>query len=131
MTSAAPAFYHPAPRTQKFCSQCGHPLTREIPPTTRGSAICAALRRRKVALAYLVTYPRHWGVPWIDCQQETPHLASLGARAIARPRFLAAIAAGATRSPPPWGTRTPHARRHPAASGLTRVRQRWSSTPAP
>ncbi|CAM5206516.1 Leucyl/phenylalanyl-tRNA--protein transferase OS=Castellaniella defragrans OX=75697 GN=aat PE=3 SV=1 [Castellaniella defragrans] len=57
----------------------------------------------KVALAYLVAYLRHWGVPWIDCQQETPHLASLGARAIARPRFLAAIAAGATRSPPPWG----------------------------
>lgn len=32
MTSTAPLFYHPAPRTQQFCSQCGHPLSREIPP---------------------------------------------------------------------------------------------------
>lgn len=32
MTAIAPTFYHPAPRTQQFCSQCGHPLTREIPP---------------------------------------------------------------------------------------------------
>ncbi len=28
---AAP-FYFPAPRAQKFCSQCAHPLTRRIPP---------------------------------------------------------------------------------------------------
>lgn len=27
-----PDFYHPAPRTQQFCSQCGHNLNREIPP---------------------------------------------------------------------------------------------------
>ena len=32
MTSPDPAFYHPAPRAQQFCSQCGHVLSREIPP---------------------------------------------------------------------------------------------------
>jgi ADP-ribose pyrophosphatase YjhB (NUDIX family) len=32
MTSPAPVFYHPAPRSQQFCSQCGHALSREIPP---------------------------------------------------------------------------------------------------
>ncbi|MCC2594969.1 NUDIX hydrolase [Pusillimonas sp. MFBS29] len=32
MTSPAPAFYFPAPRTQKFCSQCGTGITQRIPP---------------------------------------------------------------------------------------------------
>lgn len=32
MNPVDPAFYHPAPRSQQFCSQCGHALTRQIPP---------------------------------------------------------------------------------------------------
>ncbi|CAM5779652.1 NUDIX hydrolase [Castellaniella caeni] len=41
MNPSDPAFYHPAPRTQKFCSQCGHTLTREIPPDdTRMRDLC-------------------------------------------------------------------------------------------
>ncbi|HEX7387682.1 MAG TPA: NUDIX hydrolase [Castellaniella sp.] len=32
MTSPAPSFYHPAPRAQQFCSQCGHALSHEVPP---------------------------------------------------------------------------------------------------
>lgn len=32
MNTPDPDFYHPAPRTQRFCSQCGHTLNREIPP---------------------------------------------------------------------------------------------------
>lgn len=32
MTSQAPTFYFPAPRTQKYCSVCGTALTRRIPP---------------------------------------------------------------------------------------------------
>lgn len=32
MTSALASFYHPASRTLSFCSQCGHRLTRLIPP---------------------------------------------------------------------------------------------------
>ena len=32
MTSHAPDFYFPAPRSQNFCSQCGSVLIRRIPP---------------------------------------------------------------------------------------------------
>jgi leucyl/phenylalanyl-tRNA--protein transferase len=42
----------------------------------------------KVALAYLVAFLRNHGVRMIDCQQETAHLASLGAAPIPRARFL-------------------------------------------
>ena len=41
----------------------------------------------KVALVHLVAKLQHLGVPLIDCQQETAHLAALGARPIARERF--------------------------------------------
>ncbi len=42
----------------------------------------------KVALAYLVEFLLKNGVTMIDCQQETRHLASLGARAMPRADFL-------------------------------------------
>jgi leucyl/phenylalanyl-tRNA---protein transferase len=42
----------------------------------------------KIALAHLVAFLRAHGVTMIDCQQETAHLASLGAAPIARARFL-------------------------------------------
>ena len=45
----------------------------------------------KIALAALVCLCRAHGVPLIDCQQQTAHLAHLGARAIARTDFLEAI----------------------------------------
>lgn len=57
----------------------------------------------KIALAYLVRHLRARGVPWIDCQQETPHLASLGARPVARARFLDMLAAGRDAPAPAWG----------------------------
>jgi leucyl/phenylalanyl-tRNA--protein transferase len=41
----------------------------------------------KVALAHLVEHLRAQDVPLVDCQQETEHLASLGARPISRRRF--------------------------------------------
>lgn len=43
----------------------------------------------KIALAYLVRFLREQGVELIDCQQETSHLASLGAAPIPRNEFLA------------------------------------------
>ena len=43
----------------------------------------------KIALSYLVDFLRSEGVTMIDCQQETAHLASLGAAPIARSQFLA------------------------------------------
>ncbi|MEN4917514.1 leucyl/phenylalanyl-tRNA--protein transferase [Achromobacter spanius] len=42
----------------------------------------------KIALAYLVRYLDAQGVEWIDCQQQTRHLASMGARPLPRARFL-------------------------------------------
>jgi leucyl/phenylalanyl-tRNA--protein transferase len=43
----------------------------------------------KIALTYLVHFVKSHGVSMIDCQQETSHLASLGARPIPRTDFLA------------------------------------------
>lgn len=45
----------------------------------------------KVALVRLVRQLERWGVPMIDCQMSTPHLASLGARDIARADFVRAV----------------------------------------
>jgi leucyl/phenylalanyl-tRNA--protein transferase len=42
----------------------------------------------KIALAYLVRFLRANGVTMIDCQQETGHLASLGAMPIPRKEFI-------------------------------------------
>ena len=42
----------------------------------------------KIALAYLVHFLKLHGVELIDCQQETGHLASLGARPIPRQDFV-------------------------------------------
>ena len=45
----------------------------------------------KIALAHLVRFLQARGVTMIDCQQETKHLASLGAAPISRTRFLAHV----------------------------------------
>jgi len=45
----------------------------------------------KVALVHLVARLRQMGVPLIDCQQETAHTASLGARPIPRRAFLSLL----------------------------------------
>jgi leucyl/phenylalanyl-tRNA--protein transferase len=41
----------------------------------------------KIALAALVAFCRHHGVSLIDCQQNTTHLASLGAHEVSRNTF--------------------------------------------
>lgn len=46
----------------------------------------------KIALAALVCLCLRHDVPWIDCQQNTAHLAFLGGRQIARDTFLQGIA---------------------------------------
>ena len=64
----------------------------------------------KVALAVLVALLQQRGIPLIDCQQETHHLASMGARPIPRRRFAqhlrelihsGAVPAGWTAGPVP------------------------------
>lgn len=42
----------------------------------------------KIALAALVAFARSQGITWIDCQQNTRHLASLGAQEMPRAQFL-------------------------------------------
>lgn len=56
----------------------------------------------KIALAALVGFCRHHGIGQIDCQQNTGHLASLGAREVPRADFLAQVAQGLTQPSPEW-----------------------------
>jgi leucyl/phenylalanyl-tRNA--protein transferase len=56
----------------------------------------------KIALAALVAFCRHHGIAVIDCQQNTQHLASLGAREIPRPDFVAQVANNAKKAAPRW-----------------------------
>lgn len=56
----------------------------------------------KIALAALVQLLRLEKVPMLDCQQETSHLASLGARAIARADFCSLVAAAVRQPPIDW-----------------------------
>lgn len=64
------------------------------------------MRRRdasKIALAALVCLCREFGIPWIDCQQNTGHLASLGAAELPRQDFEAHLARVIKEpSPRPW-----------------------------
>ena len=46
----------------------------------------------KIALAYLVALCRRDALPWIDCQQNTRHLASLGAAELSGSAFRAHLA---------------------------------------
>ncbi len=56
----------------------------------------------KLALAALVALCRTQGAAWIDCQQNTAHLASLGAREIDRESFLARLAQARVREHLDW-----------------------------
>lgn len=56
----------------------------------------------KIALAYLVAFLSRQGVEWIDCQQQTAHLASLGARPVPRAHFLDYVRHAVARPAPAW-----------------------------
>lgn len=56
----------------------------------------------KVALAALVQVLLREGVPMIDCQQNTRHLASLGGREIARQEFTAHVRRAVRQTPIAW-----------------------------
>lgn len=58
----------------------------------------------KVALAGLVGLLEGHDFPMIDCQQNTAHLASMGAREIKRQAFLSHIEALTALAPPDWPT---------------------------
>jgi leucyl/phenylalanyl-tRNA--protein transferase len=58
----------------------------------------------KVALVRLARQLRQWGFGLIDCQMETAHLASLGARTMPRPMFTARLEelVNLSHRPGPW-----------------------------
>ena len=56
----------------------------------------------KVALAALVAWCRHHGIPFVDCQQNTPHLASLGAAEMPRSWLQQQVRLLAPQASPAW-----------------------------
>ena len=56
----------------------------------------------KIALSALVAFCRAHDVAMIDCQQNTQHLASLGAGEISRPEFVAHLARNVGKTAPAW-----------------------------
>lgn len=71
----------------------------------------------KIALAYLVRFLKNEGVQWIDCQQQTAHLASMGARPITRSQFVQRLRDTTSLPGPTWarGTLDSEGRIHPYA----------------
>lgn len=56
----------------------------------------------KIALAALVAFAKQHGITWIDCQQNTKHLAALGAQEIPQAAFLQAVDMAVTKTAPAW-----------------------------
>ncbi len=56
----------------------------------------------KIALAALVALCRRQGLPLIDCQQNTPHLAFMGAAEMPRADFAAAVRSLLPQPAPAW-----------------------------
>jgi len=56
----------------------------------------------KIALAYLVRFLSRHGIAQLDCQQNTRHLASLGARTMTRSAFLTLLREALARPAPEW-----------------------------
>jgi leucyl/phenylalanyl-tRNA--protein transferase len=56
----------------------------------------------KIALAGLVSFCRAHGIQWIDCQQNTQHLASLGAAEMARAEFANLVHGALEEVAPIW-----------------------------
>jgi leucyl/phenylalanyl-tRNA--protein transferase len=56
----------------------------------------------KIALAALVAFCKWHGIRWVDCQQNTPHLALMGAKEIPRTDFLSHIYQAQTLPPVDW-----------------------------
>jgi leucyl/phenylalanyl-tRNA--protein transferase len=59
----------------------------------------------KVALVVLAAQLSKWGFPMIDCQMQTTHLATMGAREIPRRTFVAKLTELVAQPPveAPWG----------------------------
>lgn len=78
-----------------YCVAIGHAVFGESMFTHQSDA-------SKIALAGLVAFARSHGIHWIDCQQNTRHLSSLGGKEIPRSDFLDLLRATNTESCVPW-----------------------------
>ncbi len=56
----------------------------------------------KIALCVLTALCIRENIPWIDCQQDTPHLASLGATALPGAEFIAHLDKFCSQASPDW-----------------------------
>jgi leucyl/phenylalanyl-tRNA--protein transferase len=56
----------------------------------------------KIALAALVAFCANHGIEYIDCQQNTPHLAFMGAHEMPRSDFLKHVQANSPLAGPEW-----------------------------
>jgi leucyl/phenylalanyl-tRNA---protein transferase len=56
----------------------------------------------KIALSALVAFCVEHGIALIDCQQDTPHLATMGAHPIPRDQFLEHLPSAIARASPAW-----------------------------
>ena len=56
----------------------------------------------KIALSALVAFAKEQHIPWIDCQQNTQHLASLGAKEVQRAAFIQSIQTTQSAPSPAW-----------------------------
>lgn len=68
------------------------------------SMFCRKTDASKIAIAYLARELERQGFGMIDCQMNTPHLASLGAREIPRDEFIQRVRqlTGEAGAPPAW-----------------------------
>jgi leucyl/phenylalanyl-tRNA---protein transferase len=78
-----------------YCTAIGGAVFGESMFSTQSDA-------SKIALCALVALCRAQGVGIIDCQQNTAHLASLGAREMLRADFCTAVHSNAQQSPRTW-----------------------------
>ncbi|MEO7549370.1 MAG: leucyl/phenylalanyl-tRNA--protein transferase, partial [Ramlibacter sp.] len=78
-----------------YCVAIGHAVFGESMFTRSPDA-------SKIALAGLVAFCMHHRIGVIDCQQNTQHLASLGAREITRGEFVARVAQQREVAAPAW-----------------------------
>lgn len=66
------------------------------------SMFSRASNASKIALAHLVARLQNQGVRWIDCQQETAHLAFMGAKPVPRVQFLDWLVESKQQAQPLW-----------------------------
>lgn len=82
-----------------YCVALGHAVFGESMFSRESGA-------SRIALAALVSLCRQQGVEWIDCQQETAHLALLGARTMPRAEFCRKMQAAQREPPLQWEFQT-------------------------